>query len=366
MTDFVVVGAGLIGASIAYRLAAAGQTVTIVERDYPGAGTSGTSFAWTNSNEKTPFNYHNLNVLGMRAHRALQNEFGARPWYHGGGAVEWRSAAEEAAELDERVERLSGWRYPVEWISVDHLHRLEPALAPDATGGAKIAYFPDEGWIDPAIYIEFFLGQARAHGAKLHRATVNGIILSGSHVRGVTTAAGEKIEGDYIVNCTGRWANDLGQDLRMTFPLAPTLGLLVYTAPVASGVQRIIRTSGVNFRPDGAGRITLHSGYDEANLTLDSRSAEIRPVAVKIIERARKLYPDLKGVAPEAMRVALRAIPGDGLSAIGPVPGISGYYAAVTHSGATLAPWIGEVVAAELTKGTSAEALNDFRPARFF
>lgn len=366
MTQFVVVGAGLIGSSITYRLAERGYPVTIIERDYPGAGTSGASFAWTNSNEKTPYSYHLINALGMRAHRELENEFGARPWFHGGGAVEWRSDANEARELEERVERLIGWNYAAEFISADRLHRLEPALAAGASDDAKIAYFPDEGWVDPAIYIEFFLGRARTLGAELHREAVTGIDLEADRVTGVRTASGKRLGADVVVNCTGRWANDLGQDVRLAFPLAPTTGLLVVSAPAASGVRRVIRTSGVNFRPDGGGRIMLHSEHDEQRFMPDSSREETMPVAAAMIERAARLYPDLAGVRPEAARLSLRAIPGDGLSAIGPVPGISGYYAAVTHSGATLAPWLGQVVAAELAGGAAEKALNDFRPARFF
>ncbi|UCI23959.1 NAD(P)/FAD-dependent oxidoreductase [Mesorhizobium sp. B2-8-5] len=366
MTQFVVVGAGLLGTSIAYRLAERGHSVTIVERDHPGAGTSGSSFAWTNSNEKTPYNYHLINALGMRAHRELEDEFGARPWFQGGGAVEWRSNAHEAQELDDRVARLIGWNYAAEWISADRLHKLEPALAREASGDAKIAYFADEGWMDPGVYIEFFLGKARDLGAKLRRESVTGVELSGDKVTGVETASGTTIGADVVVNCTGRWANDLGQDVRMTFPLAPTIGLLVVAAPAQSGVRRVVRTSAVNLRPDGAARIMLHSEHDEQGFTLESSSDDTYPAAVAMIERASRIYPELAGARPEAMRLSHRAIPGDGVSAVGPVPEVSGYYAAVTHSGATLAPWLGQVVAAELAGDADNDALQDFRPARFF
>ena len=67
-----VVGAGVIGMSVARELAVRGAEVTIVERDYVGAGASGTTFAWVNSNGKTPESYHELNVAGLRAHRLLQ------------------------------------------------------------------------------------------------------------------------------------------------------------------------------------------------------------------------------------------------------------------------------------------------------
>jgi glycine/D-amino acid oxidase-like deaminating enzyme len=78
--DVVVVGAGVIGAAVAFRLAQAGARVTVLEgADRVGAGTSGRSFAWTNSNGKTPREYHDLNVAGLQAHAALGGEFGSTP-----------------------------------------------------------------------------------------------------------------------------------------------------------------------------------------------------------------------------------------------------------------------------------------------
>ena len=85
----IVIGAGVMGASVAYRAAQAGAI-----GDRAGSGPHRRrhlrlSFAWTNSNEKTPRAYHDLNVAGMKAHAALAEEFGATPWWHGGGNVEW-------------------------------------------------------------------------------------------------------------------------------------------------------------------------------------------------------------------------------------------------------------------------------------
>lgn len=89
MTRVVVVGAGVIGASVAYCLAQSGAVVTILEAIRVGGGTSSASFAWTNSNSKTPRAYHDLNVARMRALASLGDEFGSAPWWHGGGNVEW-------------------------------------------------------------------------------------------------------------------------------------------------------------------------------------------------------------------------------------------------------------------------------------
>src|SRR5438309_11326285 len=71
MIKTIVIGAGVMGASVAYRLAQAGAAVTVLEATRIGGGTSGISFAWTNAHEKPPKPYHDLNVAGMKAHAAL-------------------------------------------------------------------------------------------------------------------------------------------------------------------------------------------------------------------------------------------------------------------------------------------------------
>src|SRR5580692_254886 len=67
MIRTIVIGAGVMGASVAYRLAQAGAAVTVLEATRIGGGTSGISFAWTNAHEKPPKPYHDLNVAGMKA-----------------------------------------------------------------------------------------------------------------------------------------------------------------------------------------------------------------------------------------------------------------------------------------------------------
>ena len=66
-----------------------------------------------------------------------------------------------------------------------------------------------------------------------------------------------------------------------------------------------------------------------------------------------------------SVRVGRRPMPADGSPVIGPLPGTVGGYLAVMHSGVTLAPSVGRLVAAEVTRGVEAEELRDLRPSRF-
>src|SRR5260370_20354690 len=77
----VVIGAGVLGASVAAALASSGLRVTLLDPDQPGRATSRWSFAWLNSNDKTPRPYHDLNHAGIRAWAALAPNLDGDAWY---------------------------------------------------------------------------------------------------------------------------------------------------------------------------------------------------------------------------------------------------------------------------------------------
>jgi glycine/D-amino acid oxidase-like deaminating enzyme len=367
MTKVIVIGAGVMGASVAYRLALAGADVTVLEATRVGGGTSGISFAWTNAHRKPPKPYHDLNVAGMKAHAGLRDEFGATPWWHGGGSLEWEPEAGRAAQR-ENVQQLQSWGYAAEWIDRNEVHELEPDIDLAAIGDAAVAYFPDEGWLDPVVYAHAMLSAAqRRHDAKvICGARVADLILKGDRVSGVRLADGTLHEADMVVNCAGRWTNDVVREAGLHLPLAPTVGFLVFTPPVACGLTRVVHASMIDVRPDGAGRLMLHWNPTDETVRIDSEVSPSMPQARDLVRRARQLLPSIGEVEAEAVRIAIRPMPGDHFSAIGPVPRISGYYLAVTHSGVTMSPFLGAAVADEIVRGQQRPELVDFRPARFF
>jgi glycine/D-amino acid oxidase-like deaminating enzyme len=363
----IVIGAGVMGASVAYRLAEAGAAVTVLEASRVGGGTSGISFAWTNANKKPPKPYHDLNVAGMKAHGALADEFGATPWRHGGGSLEWEAEPDRAAQR-QNVEQLQSWGYAAEWITPRQVQELEPDIDLATIGDAPVAFFPDEGWLDPVVYAHAMLSAARRrHGATIIcGARVVDLIMTGDRVTGVRVADGARYEADIVVNCAGRWTNEATRDAGLHLPLAPTVGFLVFTPPVAAGLGRVVRTPVIDARPDGAGRLILHWNPTDAAVTFETPPSPSMAQARDLVRRARRLLPSIGEVEPEAVRIAIRPIPGDHFSAIGPMPRTSGYYLAVTHSGVTMSPYLGAAVADEIVRGRQRAELADFRPARFF
>src|SRR6201993_5362397 len=367
MIKTIVIGAGVMGASVAYRLAQAGADVTVLEAARVGGGTSGISFAWTNANKKPPKPYHDLNVAGMRAQAALADEFGATPWWHGGGSLEWEAEPDRAAQR-ENIEQLQAWGYAAEWITLRQVQELEPDIDPTTIGDAPVAFFPEEGWLDPVVYAHAMLSAARRrHGANvICGARVVDLIMTGDRVTGVRAVDGTQYEADTVVNCAGRWTNEATRDAGLHLPLAPTVGFLVFTPPVAASLSRVVRTTVIDARPDGAGRLMLHWNATDGGLSFDTPLSPSMPEARDLVQRARQLLPSVGEVEPEAVRFAIRQIPGDQFSAVGPTPRTSGYYIVVTHSGVTMSPFLGAVVADEIVGGRQRAELAPFRPARFF
>lgn len=364
--EVVVIGAGVIGASVAYRLARAGAAVTILEALQVGGGTSGASFAWTNSNGKTPQAYHDLNVAGMRAHAALRDEFDNTPWWHGTGNIEWATDGARRQALHTKVERLQSWGYIAERLTPQQLIEMEPEVDPAAVADAAIAYYPEEGWVDAVAYARAMAEAAVRYGARLRTGTrVTSVQVSSGRITAARTTAGESFGADIIVNCAGHWADEVAGLAGTRLPLASRAGLLVLTPPVPTRLQRILHAPQCSIRSEAGGRLMLHADELDGELRPDAPPGPSAPLAHEVIRHAAAVLPGLAGVAPEAVRIGIRPIPKDGLSAVGPLPGLDGYYAVVTHSGVTLAPFLGSAVANELALGRTEPLLEPFRPSRF-
>ena len=364
----VVIGGGVLGASVSYRLAQAGVHVTVLEAAHVGAGASGASFAWTNSLRKPPRAYHDLNVASMALYLRLGEEFEDTSWFRVTGNAEWTKSEAARQEQKERIRRLHAWGYRADWIGLDDLVTLEPDLSRAALGDAQIAYFPDDGLVDPVRFAAAMLGAAsRRYGAEL-RLGVHVIrvdIISG-RVTAVSTRDGERFEADVFVNCAGRWVNDVvGNAPDLAIPMAPTVGFLAFTPPAPTTIMRPLHSPEVNIRPDGAGRLMMASAAADGMTSLAEPSNASSPPAIELMSAAARLIPSLGDMKPEATRSVLRSIPSDDVAVLGTFPHLENYYICITHSGVTLAPILGKLVADEVTLGRATMDLDPFRPTRF-
>jgi glycine/D-amino acid oxidase-like deaminating enzyme len=360
--QIVIIGAGVLGASLAYRLAEAGQQVTLLERAGVAQGTTGSTFAWINSNQKVPEDYYALNLAGVRAHRELRDELGDAPWLNEGGNLYWFTEGENANELESRIARLQGWGYPAEWIGREAVRELEPNLAPEPEV-EQIAYFPEEAWINGPGLAARFVALAKQHGAIVrYRSQVTAIEQAGGRVSGVTLASGERIAADVVVNCAGPGAGVVAKLAGRELPMASTPGLVVRVSNAAGLIGRVIHSPLIHMRPDADGLVMLHHGdADQAMARGETPKAWIET----FFERAASYVPGFADARLSRWSIGIRPIPGDGRTSAGLVSALPGYAEIVTHSGITLGPLLGRLVARQIVDGETDALLEPFTPDRF-
>lgn len=358
----IVIGAGVVGASVAYHLAIAGVKVEVHERQRPGGGTSGASLAWTNAVDRTPEHYFRLSQLAMAAHRSLQIEVG-RTWQYGTGMLEFAEDEPEQHALVERMQRLRSWGYPVHHLSVDQACRVvEPNLTLDPGRVPFVAAFPDDRWVQATAMIGALLTAARHAGATVHpNSPITGVSRAGGRVTGVTLTSGEQVDAEVVINCAGPWAAEVGAWFGLDLPMHQRAGLILVTQPAPTEVRGVVRAPGLEIREDGGGRVLLNALFAEDRLDGDVAPSTDAPVSREALTRARGLLRGLDGVDLEVSRLGRRPMPDDGRPLVGPVPGLDGAYVVVTHSGVSLAPLLGRLVADEIARDTIQPELEELR-----
>ncbi len=358
----IVIGAGVMGASVAYHLAVAGMTVEVYDAGRPGGGTSGASLAWVNAVARTPEYYFRLSHQAMAAHRSLQVELGRR-WQHGTGMLEWAEDDDGRRQLTERMDRLRGWGYPVQRIATDQACRdVEPNLTLDPVRVPWVARFPDDRWVHATVLVDALLDAARAAGAQVFAdARVTGVKRSDGHVTGVSLASGRSVDAEVVVDCAGPSAGAVGAWFGIDLPMHRRPGLILVTQPAATRVRGVLRSPGLELRADGGGRVLLNALFAEPRLEGSAPPPIDAPVCEEALIRARSLLRGLDGVGLETARLGRRPMPDDGHPLVGPVAGLEGAYVAVTHSGVSLAPLLGRLVAREIAHGEIQPELAAFR-----
>ncbi|GLW90652.1 NAD(P)/FAD-dependent oxidoreductase [Actinokineospora globicatena] len=361
----VVIGAGVYGAAVAAGLASRGARVTVVEAGAPASGTSGATFSWTNSCGKQPRSYHDLGVAGMVAHQRLAARAPHSDWYHEGGNLEWAADADGVARLRRKVATVAEYGYAVRWLTRAEVLALEPDIDPAAVPADEIAYFPREGWVEPTRLVGHLLATALSRGARLLRddAVVD---LDMGPTAALRLTSGKRVTADAVVNCAGPHATRIAALAGLDLPMRNTLGVLIYTSPVPVSVARVVHAPNVHLRPDGGGRLLLHTHQVDAAARITGGRTRVDQDAVEVVLAAgRDLYPGLRDATVESVRVGERPIPADGLPVLGRVADMPNFHFAVSHSGTTLSVHAGDLVAAEVLGENQDDVLGPFRYERF-
>jgi glycine cleavage system aminomethyltransferase T/glycine/D-amino acid oxidase-like deaminating enzyme len=213
----VVIGGGIIGCSVAYHLAEMGcKDVVLLERDQLTSGTT-----WHAAGLMTTYGSGSETTLGIRKHsmelyKRLEKETGQETGFKGVGFIE---VAADADRLEE-YRRISAFNRlhgnDIQELSPSEVKELFPfARVDDIRAGF---YAENDGRINPVDVTMALAKGARMKGAKIIQNTpVQGVLTRNGMVTGVRTAKGE-IRSEFVVNCAGMWARQLGEMSGVTIP----------------------------------------------------------------------------------------------------------------------------------------------------
>jgi glycine/D-amino acid oxidase-like deaminating enzyme len=352
--EIIVVGAGIIGASIAWHLTRAGASVTILEAGEPGGVATAASFAWINASAGNPLPYYRLRTRSMAEWKRLAGEVAGIPLCWVGGLL-WDMPADK---LEAYATEHGAWGYGIRRVGRAEAVRIEPRLAETPDLALHVA---EEGAVEPAAAARIVIADAMRRGARLVAGTeVAGLRLEGGAVRGVRTANGE-LRGDEVVLAAGVATPRLAAAAGVTVPLEASPGLLVHSRPTAEKLLNgITIAEGLDMRQTADGRLLASSSFAGADPGPDPEGT-----ARALFDKVRKALVGGERLEFERYTVGYRPMPADGFPIIGRTTGVAGLYLAVTHSGITLAPAIGLFAAEELLDGRQEPLLAPYRLARF-
>jgi glycine/D-amino acid oxidase-like deaminating enzyme len=361
----LIVGAGIVGASVALRLADSGAEVIVLEGRVPGSGTTAASISWLSSFPQlasAPPGDRNLRDRLEQEFHQLEDEVGP-------GACHWTGTLTWAGGDAETEKRLAGDYQLARQRGADvvvlpgkEAQQLEPAfyVAPDA----PVYWERGGGWVDaPALAVRI-LAAAEQRGARVVTGSpVDVIERRDGRVTAVVTTDGERFPGDVIVNAAGSWAAHVASLAGCTLPLDLRPGLLVQSEDLGPGQPHHV-LNGPDFyvRPDPGGGVALHWRGESLYLAQEHRLNG--PGADEVFDAVAKWIPSLQGTRPKAAKVGIRPVPPGG-PVVGWHPQAKGFYVVVSHGGVGWAPTWGRLVTQELTTGRSPVELARWRPDRF-
>lgn len=361
----IVIGAGILGTSVAFHLAKEGVHVTVYDElsaDNVGK-TTAASWAWINANQKLPAHYKWLNQLGMRGWRTntiikdlptwngALVQFNETQTFHGGYAVEGP-------------------------LALERVHQLEPTANFSFTEG-PVYFFADEGSVDPTEAVLALKIEAIKLGVNfVPSVKCTGLLRrNGGRVIGIESAGSTFKEADVVIVAAGvgSSAPALGG-----MPLISSPGRISFAkphdedreSPDSVRINRIlvdtVRKCHVLQRRDGtlvAGGGVLEVGGTTSTNSGASASSFSDDQGLQIMAAAKKLSPQsLSRSYFSHSATAIRPMPKDGLPIVGFME--HGLYCVVTHSGVTTAPLLGALVACELSRQLDFDILKPYRPTR--
>jgi glycine/D-amino acid oxidase-like deaminating enzyme len=347
----IVIGAGIVGAFIAWYLIDAGARVTIVSQE-TGVPATRNSFAWINASHGNPESYFRFRLRAMAEWRRLAASIPGLPVSFEGGIL-WDLPKDRLAAF---ANEHTAWGYGVTCLNRAEILQREPALAKAPALGLHV---PEEGAVEQLLAAQMIFGDSQKRGTEFSKSKVTRLFVKNGIVSGAVTAGG-LLHADHVVIAAGTETARLAATAGVTVPMTAPPGLLIRSAPHAALLRGLVMTPRLHVRQDIEGRVIAGGDYRESGGTNDAKAA-----AHALFVELQALLIEGKNLRLDRHAIGYRPMPKDGFPIIGGVESLSGLSLAVMHSGVTLAPFVGRLLASEILGGAPEAILSPYRLSRF-
>ncbi len=365
--DVAVVGAGVIGLSIAWRLALRGLSVAVFERATAGAGASLAATGMLAAAAEHEPGCHDLLALALESQRqwpqfraALEAQSGRDIDFREGGTLVVALGRDEVERLRFRHDLHKRCGLSTRWLSGPEVRAMEPGLRPSVAAGL---YCADDHQVDPRLVMTALRAAYVAAGGLLfEHCAVTGVDLEGGRVAGLATAKGS-CRAPTVVLAAGAWTGDLVPP-NLTVPVRPLKGqaLAVRTTGDTGTLAHIVWTEQIHMAPKSDGRMIVGAtveerGFDDA-ITAGGLFA--------LLEGARRAFPAIEEMAIEAVWTGFRPSSIDDAPILG-TTSIPGLALATGHhrNGYLLAPATAFAMEALIADGALPAVAQPFGLDRF-
>ena len=368
--DFVIIGAGVMGSSIAFQLAKRNSgRIAVMDKETVGQGASGRSSALVRMHYSFAPEVR-LAVKSLEMFQKWEEIVGERGAFRRTGFVQLVPQREMAA-LQANVKMQKECGVNVEVIRCEELRKLQPEWNLDDEPG--VAYEPDSGYGDGSVVANDFLAAARKLGAEYRPKTeVKRLLVSGGKVAGVETSEGV-IPAPVVIVATGQWSKALLQTAGVDLPIETELhyvALLQNAADMTGGGLACIDSAyAVYFRADGTEKTLIGDFYGKRGVDPENFPRHVEPGWFEgIVERAAKRMPKLQNAEIRKGITGVYDVSPDARPILGEMVGVKGLYVAAgfTGMGFKLSPAIGVVMSELVVDGVAKTVdISAFHPSRF-
>jgi len=366
--EVIIIGAGVIGTSIAYHLAKLGcrDVIVLEKEDTIGSGSTAKAAGAVRQQFCTEVNI-GLSMESVKSFERFEEEIGSPVDFRQRGYLRFVSTKEELQWLHQIVALQQKLGVKVHLISPGEAKEMVPALNIDDVSGA--VYCPTDGKVDPYSVVQGYASAARRLGARIYTGIeVIGIKTTKGHqVQGVLTNEGE-IEAAVVVNAAGPYAGLVGKTVGLDIPVHPHKKQTFFTAPsdeIQKDAPIMVDLHGdFLIRREGSGLSFSGTDPDQPEGFDITFSWNCLP---KIAERVLHRFPFMADVGIMRGEAGLHPDTPDTSAILGGVSEIGGLYLAcgLNSQGVMHSPAVGRLIAEYILGIGSDPAISLLRLSRF-